>query len=472
MATSTHAALPSATSDRLRAVAAPAPAPAPGRWIRDQLEAAALRGGLLTVAGYGGVQFLRLLSNLLLTRLLFPEAFGLMALVNGTMAALQMFSDLGLHACIIQDRDGDQESFLNTAWTMAITRGAGLWLLGCVLAWPLAVLYEAPQLTALIPVVGLSALILGFQSTRVYTHQRHLRLGRLTLIDLGVQIVALGVMCAVAAWQRTVWALVVGGLFHAVLRVALTHTVLPGIRNRPRWDPAAAQRLVRFGRWIVVSTMLTWAVDRSDRLILGATMSLAMLGIYNVAALLAQAIQEGMFALASRVLFPMYARMAESDQDGLRPRIRRVRCALLGLALPPLAVLVVFSDQVLGLLYDARYHDGAWMLRTLAAGSVIGCVSLTGAPVLLARGDSFSHMLVLAWRALTLIGSVILAHHWWGVPGQVLAIAINPLLGYPALAWATRKHGVWMPGLDALAVLATAAAVGLLWLMRLLCLGH
>ncbi|MBC7180880.1 MAG: polysaccharide biosynthesis protein, partial [Roseovarius sp.] len=48
----------------------------------DGLLARALRSSALTVAGFGGAQVLRLASNLILARLLFPEAFGLMAIVS------------------------------------------------------------------------------------------------------------------------------------------------------------------------------------------------------------------------------------------------------------------------------------------------------------------------------------------------------------------------------------------------------
>jgi hypothetical protein len=55
------------------------------------------RGSMLTVISFGGQNALRLGSNLILTRLLFPEAFGLMALVQVFMTGLQMFSDLGIN---------------------------------------------------------------------------------------------------------------------------------------------------------------------------------------------------------------------------------------------------------------------------------------------------------------------------------------------------------------------------------------
>ena len=56
----------------------------------------------MTILAFGGGNVLRLLSNLLLTRLLFPEVFGLMAIVQVFLGGLQMFSDIGLKTSIIQ----------------------------------------------------------------------------------------------------------------------------------------------------------------------------------------------------------------------------------------------------------------------------------------------------------------------------------------------------------------------------------
>ena len=97
----------------------------------DGLRAKAMRGSAMTIISFGGQNVLRLGSNLILTRLLFPEAFGLMALVQVFMGGLQMFSDLGIQASIIQNSRGDDPDFLNTAWTIQVIRGTCLWLF-----WP------------------------------------------------------------------------------------------------------------------------------------------------------------------------------------------------------------------------------------------------------------------------------------------------------------------------------------------------
>ena len=154
-------------------------APKPVRSLRSL----ALRGSAWTLAGYGTSQVLRLGSNLLLTRLLYPEAFGTAALVWLLVAGLGMFMDTGVGPSIIRSPRGDAPAFLNTAWTMQILRGALLALAAMLAAVPLARLYDEPQLASLIPVAGLTSLITALNSPALWLCARRLQVGRLTLVD-------------------------------------------------------------------------------------------------------------------------------------------------------------------------------------------------------------------------------------------------------------------------------------------------
>ncbi len=110
------------------------------------LKQRAIRGSLWTLSGHTSSQILRLGSNLILTRLLFPEAFGLMALVQTFIIGLEMFSDVGIRPSIIQNHRGNDPSFLNTAWTIQVIRGFMLWLGACLMAIPAANFFHQPML--------------------------------------------------------------------------------------------------------------------------------------------------------------------------------------------------------------------------------------------------------------------------------------------------------------------------------------
>ena len=152
----------------------------------------AMRGSLWTIAGFGGGQVLRLGSNLILTRLLAPNAFGLMALINVFIICLEMLSDIGVHAAIIHNKRGDDPEFLRTACTIGVIRGVLLWIVSCLIAWPVAVFYNEPRLMLMIPISGLIVLIMGFQTRALAQHNRHMNLERLTVLQLVAQAISFG----------------------------------------------------------------------------------------------------------------------------------------------------------------------------------------------------------------------------------------------------------------------------------------
>src|SRR5690606_1258730 len=109
---------------------APLPiSPAEGPSLRRR----AMRGTLLSVANVLGQQVLRLIGNVITTRLLFPEAYGLMVYVLIVMQGLQMISDVGIIPSIIQHERGEERAFLDTAWTIQILRGTFIAVLALAL---------------------------------------------------------------------------------------------------------------------------------------------------------------------------------------------------------------------------------------------------------------------------------------------------------------------------------------------------
>jgi hypothetical protein len=103
----------------------------PPQPTRQGLRALVVRGSVVTLAGFGGAQVLRLVSSIVLTRLLNREAYGLYRLANVFLEGLAFFTAIGSGPAVIRDPRGDEPIFLNTAWTMQVVRGIGLWLACC-----------------------------------------------------------------------------------------------------------------------------------------------------------------------------------------------------------------------------------------------------------------------------------------------------------------------------------------------------
>ncbi|MBC7171800.1 MAG: oligosaccharide flippase family protein, partial [Polyangiaceae bacterium] len=305
------------------------------------------------LGGVGAAQLIRLVGNVVLTRLLFPEAFGLMGQVVVFLIGLHLFSDIGIGPSIVQSARGDDPKYLNTAWAIQIGRGTVLWLAGLAVAYPFAAFYEKPNLAPLLLAASTTSLITGFQSTKINLAARNLNQRSLAKLDLTSQAAGLVVTVSCAYAYRSVWALVAGSLFADVVRVTLSHIVLPGPRNHFRYDSESARSLIRFGRWIFLSTVLTFLVSYSDRLIFPKLVDSARFGIYQTGANIAALAPAVLSVLANHILFPVYSRILQSGGN-LRGVFSDVRRPLLIAGGWALSGLAAGGPAAVHLLYDAR----------------------------------------------------------------------------------------------------------------------
>ena len=107
---------------------------------------AVTKNAIWTVAGFGLIQVIRLATSVVLTRLLAPELFGIMVVVNSLRTGIELLTDFGIGQNIIYNRDAENPEFYNTAWTIQSIRGVLLWLIACAATVPVAHYYQAPIL--------------------------------------------------------------------------------------------------------------------------------------------------------------------------------------------------------------------------------------------------------------------------------------------------------------------------------------
>ncbi|MFN4128360.1 MAG: oligosaccharide flippase family protein [Paracoccaceae bacterium] len=431
------------------------------------LTARILRGAALLVGSFGLSQVLRLLSNLVLTRLLFPEAFGLMGLVTVFLIGMVMFSDVGIGQAIARSPRGDDKDFLDTAWTLQILRGALLFLVGLALANPVAAFYGEPVLAGMLALASVQLLAMGFMPTKRDTANRHLRLGRLTLLDLAVQVLSLVIMVALAFWLRSVWALVLGSIAGTVLQILFTVFFLPGPGNRLRLERAALQELVHFGKWIFLSTICGFLLSQGDKLILGKFLPLDAFGIYNIGFFLGSfPAMLGTLAI-SRLLIPIYRERPPGESRDNFLKLRKMRILVSGGLMAVTAVAAFLGPWFVSFLYDGRYHDAGVVVTLVACIQIATIIGLTYDNVALAAGDSRRFFVLMAIRTILLIAGLYFGVQMAGLPGALIGQGLAMLASYPALVWLVRRLGAWDPlhdgGFAALGVLIAVPAIWWRW---------
>ncbi|NEQ55591.1 MAG: oligosaccharide flippase family protein [Leptolyngbya sp. SIO3F4] len=394
------------------------------------LKRKALLGSLWTFAGFGSSQVIRLVSNLILTRLLAPEFFGVMAIVNSLKIGFVLLSDFGIKQSIVHSKRGDDATFLDTAWTVEVIRGFGLFLICCFCSIPAARIYGSESFHWLMPLVGFTTLIETFQSTALIGLRRKINVGKEIAFELFIQIASLVTMVAWAFVSPTLLSLAIGLIVGAVIRTGGSYLFFADRRNSFCLDRESAAEIFAFGKWLFIATTLIVLAEQSDRLILGNLLPLEVVGVYSVALNLANLPRQVVKRLGNQVIFPVISRRSDSSRPKLRIEILRQRQKLLAVFGVMLLPFILAGDSLISVMYDPRYADATWMLPILALGvwfSVLfntsnSCLMGIGKPVYGAVGNGL--------RFLTISVGLFVGYSYAGTLGAIIVVAISDVPAY------------------------------------------
>jgi O-antigen/teichoic acid export membrane protein len=417
---------------------------------RATLKHRALRAGWWTLASYIINLVVRFGSNLILTRLLAPEMFGVMTVATIIMIGLAMFSDLGIRQNIVQSARGHDPHFLNTAWTIQILRGVLLWV--CAVGASAFVflsnraglvaadsVYAADGLPVVIIISALAAVIAGFESTKLLEASRGLSLGRVTAIDMVAQVVGLICMMGWVLVDRSIWVLVAGSLGSSLARTALSHTLLPGVANRLAWDKSASYELVHYGKWIFLSSVLGFLVSGGDRLLLGSLVSVTILGLYSVASLIPVSIDVILNKVMADVTFPAFSEIVRERRHDLKQTYYRFFRIIAPISYFLSGFLLTSGKSIIHILYDPRYQQAGWMLElqsiillTIPSRLAVQSYMALGMPKLT------SH--VIFGRMILLYIATPIAFKAFGTEGAVAAIVLSQFVQLPTIYFYNLKY--------------------------------
>jgi O-antigen/teichoic acid export membrane protein len=402
--------------------------------------------------GYGLNVAIRLGGNLIMTRLLVPEMFGVMAIATTVQMILFMLSDVGLRQNIVRSVRGDDRAFLDTAWTVQIVRGFVLWLITLALSLALYAAnlagllpphsaYAAPVLPLVIAVSSLTSIIVSFQSTKVATAHRTLTQARVIQIEVIGQLTGLIVMIAAGLMTRSIWALVAGGLVSTLTSTTLSHAWMSGHSNRLRWEKAALGELVGFGKWIFISSAVGVFAVNGDRLLLGGLAEVEAFGLYTIAALIVSTVASGLNRIFLTVSLAALSETARTAPSRLREVYYWFRMPA-DIVLLFLSGLLFSAGQLLiDLLYDRRYAGAGGILEVLSLSLIMVRYELARQNYI-ALGVPYYGTVISAVRFASLYVSVPLLYRLGGMQAAIWGIALHELATLPFILAFNARFGL------------------------------
>lgn len=396
----------------------------------SRIRTLALRDTNVVVATVILNNLLRAVSGMILTRLLVPEVFGISGIIASIQFTVTLATDLGFQPFVVRHKDGDDARFLDTVWTASLLRSLLLALALLLLAQPLAMLLEKPDLTPIIAVSSLTFVFDGLSSTTLLTALRRRMVLRLSTVDIAAQVMQIAVSAVLAYFWRSYWAILVGMLTNGALRTILSYALFEDSIRRFRLDRETLRELWGFARYVTGSSIIYLFISQCDKLVLAKLMPLDAFGLYVLAGNLASAPLGFAVAYTARVLYPAYAQMWREGQAGLKAKFYDRR------RLPSLfyvfasGVLIGAAPVVVRFFYTARYGEASVYLQILGISSLLALSSNAAHEALVAAGNVRAALEASLAKMIWLVIAASIGFMTYGVFGLIVAVG---LMEVPAL---------------------------------------
>jgi len=440
---------------------------------RSPLGKRAATASLWTLGSVTSMSLLRLGSQFVLAHLLVPQHFGVIAILRTFLIGIEQMSQVGFRNSIVYHERGEEPAFADTAWTVQILRGIGLWLLACVIAKPVAAFYgasnpDASILIWLLPFAALESVNNGFQSIYLFVLERRLKLRWPVVLEWIALAVSVTVTLTWAWFRPSVWALAAGPVAGGFVSMLLSFVVLP---RRPRlcWDKAAVRDLFGFGKWVYLGTITAFVAQQFHVLFLGRVATLAVIGVYQLAWNFVLQSTKPLTMLANKVMIPFFAEYGRQARNLHSGSVRRALDRFLPACLLICTGAFVFSPALFGFFYPSAYGDGGRMGRLLAV--VVWFMILQQVPrsALLSVGVSRGVFWLTLFNAAVTVTAVLIGFRLDGVDGVIFGNALGNVAGCFVGAMESRSHGIRI-GLAMLAYTLVFIGVSLIGYMTMLVL--
>lgn len=408
-----------------------------------------------SVFGHGFDQLARLMSNLILTRLLAPEMFGVMVVANIFLIAVTLLFDCGLGPSVIcrnEENEKKQENFLNTVWSIQIVRGFIICVIFLLFVLALFQLneiglisqtsvYSEPILYWVLSALGFTVVISSFESTNVLAAVKSFAQKELVQFTLASQIVGIIATIIWAMIEPNIWAMVFGIFVTRITRLFLSYNLLPGVKNHWHWDWSIVKSILSFGKWILIATILSVLFVNGDRLLMAGIITAEELGVYSIAFLMVYAFQSLITKLNESILLPVLSKTnAETSHEiDVKNIFYKYRFWTDSVTLLGAGLLIALAPKIIEALYDERYVDAGSILQILAL-VLIAQRHIVIEKYFIVKGVPKISSILNLLRVVFMYISVPICANYFGFEGALYAIVISNFITIPVTIYYQNKY--------------------------------
>ena len=413
-----------------------------------------------TTFTFGMQGLLRLFSSVILTRVLLPEAYGTITILMSVVYVIVNIFDTNVSLFIVRDKNAEQPRYINTAWTMRLSRSllsSAVLFLGAPLI--AAKVYNLPDLVLPLRVFSLWFLLDGCESMGFALAIRRKQARLQVYSELAASVVSTTFAIIYCYRYHTFWGMAFGILLNRLIMTVLSYQFYRDLKPRLLIDLAAAREILGYSKFTIPSSLLTLGLSQFDKVVFLRLFDLRLLGIYGLAGNIAGSMEALITKISQSVLYPRCAHNFRENPDTATQRYYTDNIRLFAGILAMPAAVAGAAHLIVALLYDTRYSEAGSVLQALAIRAVLLSLAAPAEDLLISAGNFHVILIGNLLRASWIVLASLAGYHFFGFPGFVYGLSLSGLPPLTYYLWLQRSKGMLIVKYEIYKV-AFAVAVG------------
>lgn len=391
---------------------------------------------------FGGVQGLNILvglvRNKLVAMILGPDGMGIVSLFNSTIRFISDSTGLGIPTSAVKNLSQSiSEREANIRDTVQLVRSWSLLaalvgLLACVILSPLLNDWtfswgdHTLHFVLLSPVIALMAITGG--EVAILKAARRLR--ALAMVSVYGMLLALFISVPIYYFfgqAGIVPSLVLMALSQCILTIAYSYRLYRPSFAFGKKEFRDGQGMVKLGIAYVGAGVMGSGAEFVVRSYLNNVGDLGVVGLYNAGFVMTITYASMVFSSMETDYYPRLSGIKEFGHELNLAVNRQIEVSLLLLS-PLLVFFMVSLPVLLPLLYSGKFLPILAMMKIAVLAMYFKALTLPVEYIALARGDSWSHLLLETIYAVFFVLLVVLGYSYLGLVGTGLGLALTGLV--------------------------------------------
>lgn len=308
-------------------------------------------------------------TNMILARIISPEAFGVVATVTMIVSFADMFTDSGFQKYLVQHEFENKEEIYinaNVAFWTNFCISILLWMTIILFRDHIAILVGNPSLGRVIAIACLQLPLTSFSSIQMALYRRDFDFKTLFIVRMISACIPFLITIPLALLGLKYWALIIGSISIQLLN-AIILTLKSKWKPKFNYDLNVLKEMLSFSIWSLIEAISIWLSTWADAFIIGNALSQYYLGIYMTSISMVNALMLLITGSITPVLFSTLSRL-QNDKEKFYKVFLKFQKSVSIIVFPLGAGVYLYRDLATKIMLGSQWSE---------ASNVIGVWALT-----------------------------------------------------------------------------------------------